>query len=186
MKLRTGLPVKKNPHIDPACPAVNGTPKSLGDLLQTFDQRGGALLDSRVQLRRERRKRCQTCRHRQGIPRERSGLVDGTGRCHALHYVPPPAVRRHGQASPDHLAEGREIGGDSKALARSPGRDPESRHHLVEDEKRARAVGELPQSLEEARIRRNESGIPNDGLDDDGADTLLVVSNEVSWRRRDR
>jgi hypothetical protein len=63
-----------------------------------------------------------------------------------------------------------------------PRRNPESRHYLVEDEKRTRVVGQRPQSLKEPRVRLNESSVADNRLDDDCRHSARVVAHEFRGR----
>ena len=61
-----------------------------------------------------------------------------------------------------------------KRSAAPPGRDAESRHHLVEDQQRAVLVGEPPQRRQESRIGRDEPRVADHRLDDDRRDAAGV------------
>ena len=109
---------------------------------------------TRVEARRvEAVQRREARGHRERVPGERARLVDVAARREPLHHVGAAAEGAHRHAAADHLAERGEVGGDAGELARPARRHPEAGHHLVEDQQRARLVGEVAQALQEARLR---------------------------------
>ena len=98
---------------------------------------------------------------------ERAGLVDGPGRRDQVHQVGPAAVCGDGQATADDLPEHREVGADSESLLGAARCHTEAGDHLVEDQERAVAVAQVPQTREEPLCRSNHAGVAGDRLDDD-------------------
>ena len=97
--------------------------------------------------------RGQAGRHRDRVPAERPGLVDGPDRRELLHQVAPAAERGAREAAAHHLAEDGEVGRDAVALLRPAAGDPEPGDHLVEDQERAVLVAEETEPFEVARRR---------------------------------
>ena len=71
--------------------------------------------------------------HRQRVPRERAGLVDGPDGRDEVHEVGPAAVGADRHPAADDLAEDRQVGADAVAALGAAGADPEPGDHLVED-----------------------------------------------------
>ena len=89
------------------------------------------------------------------------------------------AVGAHGKPSADDLAHRGEVRGDSEVSLGTAVTDAEARHHLVKDEKCAVLLGEFTQTLEKTRLRLNESGIANDGLEDHTGDGIWVFCEQL-------
>ncbi|CAI8373258.1 MAG: Uncharacterised protein [Cyanobium sp. ARS6] len=106
-------------------------------------------------------------RHGEGISAQSAGLVHGTGRSHHLHDFPSTSVGPHRQPPADHLAHGGEIRGDTEMRLGAAVTDAEARHHFVEDEQSSVLLGEFAQTLEEPRLRLDESCVANDGFKND-------------------
>jgi hypothetical protein len=72
--------------------------------------------------------------HRQGVPGEGSGLVDGSERGEVLHDVGAASEGSDGEAPAYDLAQGGEVGTDAVELLGSAEREAEAGHDLVQDE----------------------------------------------------
>ena len=116
--------------------------------------------------------------HRDRIARKRAGLVDGAQRRHLLHDRRGPADRAHRHATADDLAEGRQIRHDAGQLLHSARRDPQARHHLVEDQQRAVARAQRAQPLEKTGHRRNQVHVAGRRLDDQAGDVVGVLAEQ--------
>jgi len=86
--------------------------------------------------------------HGERIAAEGAGLIDGTEWRQAVHDVGAPAERAYGQAAPDDLAEGREVGGDPEPALRAIQPQAKAGHHFVGDQDGAVVAGELAQPFE--------------------------------------
>ncbi len=113
------------------------------------------------------------------IPRQRSGLVDGPGRCEHREHVRATAERPDRQAAADHLAEAPEVGAHPGPGGRAALAEPEAGDHLVEDEQRARRVAGRPQPVEEGVRWRHEAHVRRDRLDDHAGDPLVELGDLV-------
>ena len=69
-----------------------------------------------MQGRRQRFQRRDTCCHRQRIPRERTRLINRTGRSDTLHDLSAPTVNCDRQTATNYFAERRKIGSDPETL----------------------------------------------------------------------
>ncbi len=101
------------------------------------------------------------------VARQRPGLIHRPAGCDALHQIAPPAVGRDRQPSADHLPQRGEVRRHAESLSRSAQRDPETGHDFIEDEERARLIGQRAQAGEKILVGRDEAGVPDDRLDDD-------------------
>ena len=69
-------------------------------------------------------------------------------------------------------------GADLRALLHAAARDAAAGHDLVEDRDRAVLLAEANDRLEEARLRRNDAHVADDGLDDDRGDLLAALGEQ--------
>ena len=75
------------------------------------------------------------------------------------------------EASADDLPQRDDVRRHAVVFLRAPVGEAEARHHLVEHEQNAVAVGEFPQPLQEARLRRDDA---LNGLGDDRGDFVVM------------
>ena len=115
----------------------------------------------------QRLERGQPGRHGEGIPGQRPGLVDRTGRRHLLHDVSPSTVRPDRKAAPQHLAQASEIWGYAVEFLRATTGDPEAGDDFIEDQQAPTVASHVAQSGEEAVRRKDNAHVPGDRLDDD-------------------
>src|SRR5687768_1079124 len=157
---------EKTPHrAREPCRERNTEP--VGNLDETGHQLARSALDDRVQLGSQRSQRSFTRSHRKWIARKGSRLINRARRSDHLHDVPAAAVRRGRKATTDHLAQRRQVSGYAESLERTGRRNPESRHHLIEDEQRTALVSELSKSFEKSGQGSDEPGVSDKRLDDD-------------------
>ena len=122
--------------------------------------------------------------HRQRVAGQRSGLVDGAGRCHPLHQLAAAAVGADRQPAADHLAEGGQVGLDPEQLLGAAEGDAEAGHHLVENEQRAVAVAQLAETFEVPLDRRHQTHVAGDRLDEDAGHLVAVAAEQVLDRQQ--
>ncbi len=77
------------------------------------------------------------------------------------------------QTATDDLAERREIGVDAVMRLGAAARDPETGHHLVENQYAAVCVAQRAQALEEAGHRRDAVHVSRHRFHDHGSDVSL-------------
>ncbi len=99
--------------------------------------------------------------------------VPGTARVEQGHHVLAAAEGADGQAAADDLPHRRQVGPDAVTALGAPVADAE-RDHLVEDEQRAEALGQLAQEDEEALVGGDHAGRAHHRLDDDGGQLVPV------------
>ena len=118
----TGWRVKNGVSIVPTDWTCSPIPGLLGQAAQPACQLLGADLQRRPDLRLPQlAERGDAGCHRQGVARERPGLVDRPGRRDHFHDLAPAAVGADRQAAADHLAQRRQVRLDA---GRAPGRRP--------------------------------------------------------------
>ncbi len=61
--------------------------------------------------------------------------------------------------------------------------DTEPGHHFVKDQQCAFSLSDYTQAFKEARLRRNDTHIPCDRLDDNGRDLFRVFLEQGFYRR---
>ena len=79
-----------------------------------------------------------------------------------------------GRPAADDLAQGREVGPNAVAALNAPAADPETGHHLIEDQQRAVGLRQLAQAGEEAWLRQHQAHVADDRLDDHRGDLAGV------------
>src|SRR5581483_3555919 len=90
------------------------------------------------------------------------------------HHLAPPDEGAERQPAAERLREDEEGRDDAGVLVgEEVPRAPEPRHHLVEDEERARLVAAAAQRREELRARDPHARLRLDRLDDDGGGPLV-------------
>ena len=104
---------------------------------------------------------------RERVARQRARLVDVAGGGDPLHQLARAAVRGGGQPAADHLAHHGQVGANAVELLGAAAGDAEAGDHLVADEQRVVAVGELAEELEEALGGRDEAHVGRDRLAED-------------------
>ncbi len=127
-------------------------------------------VDAQVDLVGAGPERGQPGRHRDRVPGQRAGLVDGAGRGQPGHHLGPAAERRGRQPAAHHLAEREQVGLDRIQPVPAGGADPEAGHHLVEDEQRTVRGGDAAQLRVEAVQRRDDAHVRRRRLGDHAGD----------------
>ncbi len=112
----------------------------------------------------------QASRRREGIPRERSGLINGAGGSHLLHQLPRAAVGADRQSASEDFAERGQVGPHAVDLLGATRRDAEPRDDFVEDEERAVTPREVATRLEVSRRGRHEPHVGRNRLDHERRD----------------
>ena len=155
-----------------------GDAELLGDLPHPLLELRRGLLELRVGRGRQRVEHGDAGGHGERVPRERSRLVDGAVGGDVGHQVGPAAVGPDREPAAEDLPEARQVGPDLEELLRAPLRQAEAGDHLVEEEERALPVGDLPEPLEEARLREDDAHVRGDRLDGDDGDPPRVLPEE--------
>ena len=101
-----------------------------------------------------------------GLPDSVPAWYTRPGRRHEIHDVGAAAVGADRQAAADDLSEAGEIRPNACHLLRAARRGAESRNHFVEDQKRALAIAERAQALEESGARRHDAHVAGNRLDE--------------------
>ena len=91
-----------------------------------------------------------------------------------LHHFGPTAERADRQAAADRLGEAHQIGLHAEAASGAAVSGSDAGLHLVEDEHRAVAFGDLANGLEVAGQRRADADVLHHGLDDERSDLAPV------------
>ena len=120
--------------------------------------------------------------HGHRVTRQGAGLIDRPQRGKSFHHVAASAERGRGQSTAHHLAEGEQVGLNRIDSVPTGSTDPETGHHLVEDQQRAALRGDPAERGVEAADRRDGPHVARSGLGDDGRDRIP----ELGERRRDR
>ena len=143
-------------------------------LIQPALQRLGQGVEMRICLGVEDLEQGHPCGgHRQRI------AVEGPHLRHALlldhaHDVLAAADGAARQTAADRLGQSDQVGRHLEALSRAAGSDGDACFHLVEDEQRAVAVGDLFDLAEEALVREDDADVHHRRLDDHRRDLVLV------------
>ncbi len=117
--------------------------------------------------------------HGHRIPGEGAGLVHGAERGQVVHDLGGAAQGGRGHAAADHLAEAPDVRGPALGLSgQAPaarGGGAEAGEHLVPDQQRAVAAGDLAQERVEALGGLHDAHVAGHGLRDERGDALAVL-----------
>ena len=102
-------------------------------------------------------------------------MINGTEGGEVIHNFGFAAEGADGEAAPDDLAEGGEVGGDAGAFLHSAGGEAESGHHFIKNEEGAVVGAEAAECFEVAGFGEDESAIGGIGFEDDGGDLLALL-----------
>ena len=118
-------------------------------------------------------------------------MIDGARGRDETHDVATTAIRAEGQAATDDFAERGEIRRDAEKFLRAAVREAKARHDFVEDEQRARFVGDRAKALQIAFFRRDEAHVADNGLENHRSDFVtafvekFLCGGEIVVRKRD-
>jgi hypothetical protein len=102
-------------------------------------------------------------------------LVDRTGGGDFAHDVAATAERTDRHSTADDLAQDRQIGSNTEQrLGPAPG-ETETRHDFIEDQQRAMGVAMSAKRFEKTWLRRNQSHVAHNRLDDDAGDSRAML-----------
>ncbi len=92
------------------------------------------------------------------------------------HDVGAAGDRREREAAADDLAQRAEVGRDAVVFLRAAVGEAEAGHDLVEDQRNAVLLRDLPQPLQEARLGRQQA---LERLDDHAGQLVLVLLDQA-------
>jgi hypothetical protein len=99
-----------------------------------------------------------------------------------FHDLPAPTECRKWQATPDHFAEGPEVGPHTEAIRHAPPPEAEPGDHLVEDEERTRRVTRRSKAGEPSSTRGDEPHVGGNRLDNDTGDGFVECGHDIVGR----
>ena len=155
----TGLPVREDVPVPPA-EAVPLTGRALhgGASQDLFQRRSGGGDGERIRI-------------------ERAGVGDDPG-LDRFEDVRPPGDGGDREAPANRLAEHLQVRRDPERLL-GPAIELAGRLHLVEDQERPDPIAQLPESLEEPRLRQDEPHVHRNRFEDDCRDILGMLRRPV-------
>src|SRR5437588_4362110 len=124
----------------------------------------------------------QSCGHRERIARERAGLINRTLGRQLIHDLGASAERAHRQATADDFAERSEVRAHTEQFLSAAARYPETRHYLIEDQKRAFSRAFFAERLEKIVARKIKTGIRRNWFQNHSRNRFCVFAERRSNR----
>jgi len=109
-------------------------------------------------------------RERNGMPAERSRLINSAERRKAIHDFRPPAERAHGKPAADDFSQTNQVRAHLVDAHRSLQGNAESGHHFVKNQQRAATRSQLAKLGEKTGLGHDEADVSEKGLDDNCGD----------------
>ena len=132
------MAVKKTANIEPTWGTCKGRPFLRAAASRAVCTSRPSAVEARVRIRfLQQFQGGDAGGHRQRVAAERSGLVHRAERGQKVHDLRPAAESADRQAAADDLAQGGQVRRDLLQLLHSAAGQPETGHHLVEDQQRA-------------------------------------------------
>ena len=123
--------------------------------------------------------------NRERITRERTRLVDRTGRCQMLHHLTFTGECGDRHTAADHFTEGENIGNPAVIFGSKftpvPGRrDTETGQHLIKNQQGIIALRNFAQAAVKARFGSHHAHIAGGGFGNDGGNFSLMRGESLA------
>ena len=123
--------------------------------------------------------------NRERITRERTRLVDRTGRCQMLHHLTFTGECGDRHTAADHFTEGKNIGNPavifgSKFTPVSGRRDTETSQHLIKNQQGIIALSNFAQAAVKARFGSHHAHIAGGGFGNDGGNSSRMRGESLA------
>ena len=150
------------------------------DFAQAGDEGGSEFLDSFVEARfAELIEGGDACAHGERIAGKSSGLINGAKGRNAVHDAGRAGVGCDGQAAAYDFAKGGEVGFDAVERLAGAVAQAKAGNDFVQDKERTVFLGELAETGEKVFLRKDNTHVGGNRLNNDGGDFAFVLRKEV-------